>query len=100
MDAPAQVHDGPEEACMKNTAPAPTPSTIMDIVGMVIFLVLSIAAAWYGWKLGNQWAPGFWTKIQNYGLSLGNLIQRLHHLHQTFYKRYFHLDYTIILHHL
>jgi len=73
MDAPAQVHDGPEEACMKNTAPAPTPSTTMDIVGMVIFLVLSIAAAWYGWKLGNQWAPGFWTKIQNYGLSLGKM---------------------------
>jgi len=68
--APAQP---PIEEAPKLDTPAPPPSTVMDLVGMLIFFVLSVAAVWYGWKLGNHWAPGFWTKIQNYGLALGKM---------------------------
>jgi hypothetical protein len=67
--APAQDS---QKGCETKNLPTTDTSTV-DIIGYIIFIVLVIAACWYGWKFGLQWAPGFWTKIQNYGLSLGKL---------------------------
>jgi hypothetical protein len=50
-----------------------TDTGLVDIIGYILFIVLTIAACWYGWKFGIQWAPAFWTKIQNYGLALGKV---------------------------
>ena len=53
----------------------PTSDTgIVDIIGYILFTVLTAAAIWYGWKYGIKWAPAFWAKIQNYGITLGGLI--------------------------
>ena len=44
-----------------------------SFIGMLLTIIFSIAAIWYGWKYGNEWAPMFWRKIQTYGVSLGKL---------------------------
>jgi len=68
--APAQDS---QKGC--ETKNVPTSDTgAVDIIGYIVFIVLAGAAIWYGWKFGLQWAPAFWTKIQNYGLGLGRLI--------------------------
>ena len=67
--APAQDS---QKGC--ETKDLPTSDTgAVDIIGYIVFIVLAGAACWYGWKFGLQWAPAFWTKIQNYGLALGKI---------------------------
>jgi len=67
--APAQDS---QKACETKDLPT-TETGATDIIGYIVFIVLAGAACWYGWKFGLQWAPAFWTKIQNYGLALGKL---------------------------
>ena len=67
----ASVHD--------ETPPQPKTDTPVaadsggGIIGFLIFAVLAVAAVWYGWKYGNQYAPWFWTRVQTYGLALGRM---------------------------
>jgi len=51
----------------------PVVASTGSFIGMLLTIIFSIAAIWYGWKYGNEWAPMFWRKIQTYGLALGKL---------------------------
>ena len=69
--APAQDS---QKACETKNMSTSADTGAVDIIGYIVFIVLAGAACWYGWKFGIQWAPAFWTKIQNYGLSLSKVI--------------------------
>ena len=51
--------------------------TFMDIVSTLVFLVLSVVAVYFGWKLGTQYGPYFWAIVQAIGYAIRSYIIQL-----------------------
>jgi hypothetical protein len=51
--------------------------TFMDVVSTILFLVFSVVAIYFGWKLGGQYGPYFWAVIQAIGSAIRSYIIQL-----------------------
>ncbi len=50
------------------------PTTLTDVINMLVFLVMVGAAIYYGWKFGRQYALQFWMVVQMIGQTIREYI--------------------------
>jgi len=52
------------------------PTTLVDVINMLVFLIMVGAGVYYGWKLGLQYALKFWMVVQMIGQMIREYIAK------------------------
>lgn len=76
MSSPASADTTKEVPVVKSASPTP-PFTFGDFLNMVIYTAFSIAAVYYGWKFGREYALQYWMVVQALGESIGKAVRDL-----------------------
>lgn len=61
--------------------------TMIDILSNILFIVFSAVALYFGWKLGRQYGPYFWTIIQAIGTTIRSYLVQLISYAQEYARR-------------
>jgi hypothetical protein len=70
--APANTDEKPSLTTLLERTPSLSnnPIDVIDLLSTVIFVGLSAVAVYYGWRLGKQNGPYFWSIIQVIGSTI------------------------------
>ncbi len=69
----AETPAAPSTPVVKSASPKP-PVTFTEILNMIIYTALSIAAVYYGWTYGLQYSLHYWMVIQSFGQRIGKML--------------------------
>lgn len=61
--------------------------TMMDNLSNILFIVFSAAALYFGWKIGKEKGPYFWSVIQAIGSAIRSYLVQLISYAQEYARR-------------
>jgi hypothetical protein len=78
----AEAPANPEKPADPVAPPTKTPSakagtTWMDVLNGIIYMLLSAAAVYYGWTLGQKYAFQYWMVVQSLGATIREYIGKM-----------------------
>jgi TRAP-type C4-dicarboxylate transport system permease small subunit len=87
--APAHEEEKPSITTVVGKTPAfsTKQTTMMDVISTVLFIGFSAVAIYYGWVLGRQNGPYFWSVIQSIGSTIRSYLVRLITYAQEYARR-------------